>query len=1091
MKRKTEEAKYDIEDNITEDVNDDDNDTEYYDWTMIPHCNTEDRKTGVTFKGDTVEYLAASKRIFDLFNEKGRKLTINSRKIRILDNAKNKSIKVDIKPKKGPSGKVNVKIYGANKAGYATIMITKTKEYDLLHVKSLAFRIVKYLLDGMIDGVIKEKDLNNFKDSKNKHEDDEASDSNLFCYICRQNYKTKNGKIIHMEKIHGIMIVCCDHCGKDFVSEDEFNVHMQKDHDESKEFKCEKCSFLFQDEDVLNKHIQNCCEIAEVVQAGQVGKKCDYCDLKIWSGNDSEVRKKMLDHHKTCTSFPQFVDVSKEYNCKECDYKTANEDNMKRHNRDKHGAVNVSTSPKHKKRKHTVNVENMDVDYPSIEAKKCDIDSMEIDDPKDILTERSKKWDEKVMRKNEKNDQEMQKFFSQKEEKEKREKSNKGKNKKHAIRMKSKLKNNEEKHGEKPELLKPYLKEIPQTIKKIIGEDFYLYPVVGDGACGLRAVAGWLFQDPSQGPYLGRNINEHYVSNWKYWKQFFAFPFEREVGNGEKKVFKTEKELFEFLRNSKDGAYMWRDHEDFAAICNIYQLKIKIITVGGWNDPNPVVSNHEPDPNFESNDMQFPPGKISDMILYHLKDVHFDLIVRKDSIIAKEGGLDFQRKSKNEEKRKANETNDEEKESVKERALLERKITNLEAQLETLLEKIRLLEAEKQENVKLSKDLPQEKVFSCYECDESYKTKTSIREHMEIHIKHETLNCNKCKTNFITNKSFEEHISNHNKNDCKHCGTYFWTEKQLEKHIREQHVEKEEGDDKIIQDENKCTMCGKRFEEENNLKSHIEMHHKKEEFNCTKCKSIFSSEKRLVEHMESHEQNQCESQHCGKTFRTKIQLENHVLDHNQGTGAQKLSKQYNCNDCPFQGDNWSSLKKHIQSLQHNPVEFCEKCYTCGLEFSSYWQLMDHRKQRHPSNRKCRYYARQECLFNAEKCWYRHEDFIKESGNFELDHSCKECEEKFQNRSQLMMHKRKEHADKIERCRKYLQGTCDRDAKLCWFLHGEGTKDVQIKEIDEDDSSKMKSVFHMAKEIAPPDPLKTIMELVTKLLEERTLNQKNQ
>ena len=44
----------------------------------------------------------------------------------------------------------------------------------MLHVKSLAFRIVKYLLDGMIDGVIKEKDLNNFKDSKNKHEDDEA-----------------------------------------------------------------------------------------------------------------------------------------------------------------------------------------------------------------------------------------------------------------------------------------------------------------------------------------------------------------------------------------------------------------------------------------------------------------------------------------------------------------------------------------------------------------------------------------------------------------------------------------------------------------------------------------------------------------------------------------------------------------------------------------------------------------------------------------------------------------------------------------------------------------------------------------------------
>ena len=82
MKRKTEEVKYDFEDNSKEDINDndDDNDTEYYYWTMIPHCNAEDRKTGVTFKGDTVEYLAASKKIFDLLNEKGRKLAINIRK---------------------------------------------------------------------------------------------------------------------------------------------------------------------------------------------------------------------------------------------------------------------------------------------------------------------------------------------------------------------------------------------------------------------------------------------------------------------------------------------------------------------------------------------------------------------------------------------------------------------------------------------------------------------------------------------------------------------------------------------------------------------------------------------------------------------------------------------------------------------------------------------------------------------------------------------------------------------------------------------------------------------------------------------------
>ena len=92
----------------------------------------------------------------------------------------------------------------------------------------------------------------------------------------------------------------------------------------------------------------------------------------------------------------------------------------------------------------------------------------------------------------------------------------------------------------------------------------------------------------------------------------------------------------------------------------------------------------------------------------------------------------------------------------------------------------------------------------------------------------------------------------------------------------------------------------------------------------------------------------------------------------------------------------------------------------------------------------------------------------------------------------MKHKKKEHADKVERCRKFLQGACDKSAELCWFLHEEGTKDVPSEEIDEEDNS----VFHVAEEIAPPDP-KTMMEMITKLsfqmkwLTERTLNQKIQ
>ena len=123
------------ENEVQEDDEEDDedliDDEEYYEYTMIPQSNCDEKKTGVTFKGDTTEYLTARDMIFELFNKKGLQMLINNRKLRILDNAKNKPIKIDVKPRKGASGKVNITIFKPNKSGIATIMIQKTKDAEL------------------------------------------------------------------------------------------------------------------------------------------------------------------------------------------------------------------------------------------------------------------------------------------------------------------------------------------------------------------------------------------------------------------------------------------------------------------------------------------------------------------------------------------------------------------------------------------------------------------------------------------------------------------------------------------------------------------------------------------------------------------------------------------------------------------------------------------------------------------------------------------------------------------------------------------------------------------------------------------------
>ena len=69
-----------------------------------------------------------------------------------------------------------------------------------------------------------------------------------------------------------------------------------------------------------------------------------------------------------------------------------------------------------------------------------------------------------------------------------------------------------------------------------------------------HAAPAWIFQDPTLGPHLARNINIHFVKNWNYWENYFSFPFVREVGNGKVIQCEDENELFEFLRNSEDGA---------------------------------------------------------------------------------------------------------------------------------------------------------------------------------------------------------------------------------------------------------------------------------------------------------------------------------------------------------------------------------------------------------------------------------------------------------------------------------------------------------------------------------------------------------
>ena len=139
----------------------------------------------------------------------------------------------------------------------------------------------------------------------------------------------------------------------------------------------------------------------------------------------------------------------------------------------------------------------------------------------------------------------------------------------------------------------------------------------------------------------------------------------------------------------------------------------------------------------------------------------------------------------------------------------------------------------------------------------------------------------------------------------------------------------------------------------------------------------------LYAHLNDHENNKsqftCDS--CELVFTTQITLEKH---NNETHISQDVlhSDEWNCNDCPFQGNNISELMNHLKLSGHQPSETDEvkrsifddykQCYTCKLEFNGYYNLMNHRKSVHPSNKRCKNYPVGKCQFD-KKCWYVHEE----------------------------------------------------------------------------------------------------------------------
>ena len=169
----------------------------FYDCTVTPSNAPEEGKTGVTIKGSNEEYIQAYTMIMDIFKRKGDRYVINGVEIAVNDNHHTKPYIIEVKQKTGRTGRANLKIFGVNKNGGGTIMISKSSGVDFVYAKVLALKVITYLLDGIITKSIKHDDVVRMKKNMSIR-----SSKGVKCDLCENSFVNMQGLRLHTTRMH-------------------------------------------------------------------------------------------------------------------------------------------------------------------------------------------------------------------------------------------------------------------------------------------------------------------------------------------------------------------------------------------------------------------------------------------------------------------------------------------------------------------------------------------------------------------------------------------------------------------------------------------------------------------------------------------------------------------------------------------------------------------------------------------------------------------------------------------------------------------------------------------------------------------------
>ncbi|KAG5667321.1 hypothetical protein PVAND_015305 [Polypedilum vanderplanki] len=246
--------------------------------------------------------------------------------------------------------------------------------------------------------------------------------------------------------------------------------------------------------------------------------------------------------------------------------------------------------------------------------------------------------------------------------------------------------------------------------------------------------------------------------------------------------------------------------------------------------------------------------------------------------------------------------------------------------------------------------IPKNSIVTCDLCGESFDKKTKLITHIRQHVReNENHQCQICYKFFITNSILQTHMRSHI-DILVPCEI---CGKQVKPHCMPNHIRQVHTTFRNLE----CHICGKVFKTKQNLREHLKHHNKA--FQCAVCGRKFPRSTDLNEHMISHENPEAfDCPHCNLRLADRRSLKKHIenihIAKNDGSRV-KQEKIFKCELCDYSCVQKGNLKIHYKKhekyqakLRANPDAL--KCEICEALFRSELILKIHMQKVHSDER---------------------------------------------------------------------------------------------------------------------------------------------